>query len=66
MKGVIQYKGYVASIQFSDREKVFYGKINGIEDLVNFEGATKGELNNAFIEAVDDYIDTCKQIGRQF
>lgn len=66
MKEILQYKGYTASIQYSDRDKVFYGKINGVEDLVSFEGAIEGELNKAFIEAVDDYLYTCKQIGKQF
>jgi predicted HicB family RNase H-like nuclease len=64
MKEILQHKGYMASIQFSDKDDVFYGKILGIDDLVSFEGASEDELKNSFIEAVDDYVDTCKQIGK--
>lgn len=63
MKEILQYKGYVASCHFSAADKVFYGKINGIDDLVSFEGASEDELKNSFIEAVDDYVDACKQIA---
>ena len=66
MKEVLQYKGYVASIQFSNKDEVFYGKILGVGDLVSFEGSSEAELKSSFIEAVDDYLETCKQIGKQF
>jgi predicted HicB family RNase H-like nuclease len=65
MKDILQYMGYVASIQFSDKDGLFYGKVLDIGDLVSFEGASEDELKNSFIEAVDDYVDTCKQIGKR-
>ncbi len=34
----------------------FFGKIEGIDGLVNFEGESVAELTNAFHEAVDDYL----------
>jgi predicted HicB family RNase H-like nuclease len=65
MKESLQYKGYVASIHFSTADKVFYGELLGIDDLVSFEGMSEEELKRSFIEAVDDYLEMCKQIGRQ-
>lgn len=52
----LTYKGYVGSVSFSEKDKVFFGKIEGINGLVNFEGESVKELTEAFHEAVDDYL----------
>jgi predicted HicB family RNase H-like nuclease len=65
MKEILHYKGYTASVHFSVTDGVFYGKIVGIDDLVSFEGASEEGLKGSFIEAVDDYIETCKQIVKK-
>jgi predicted HicB family RNase H-like nuclease len=44
---------------------VFYGKLLGIDDLVNFGGASVKELKKAFYESVDDYLETCKELGKE-
>ncbi len=65
MNDILQYKGYYASLHFSSEDDVFYGKILGIDDLVNFEGASVKELKKSFHEAVDDYLETCEQLGKE-
>ncbi len=65
MNDILQYKGYYASVHFSADDDVFYGKLLGIDDLVNFEGASVKELKKAFHEAVDDYLETCKELGKE-
>lgn len=65
MTDLLKYKDYYASIHFSAEDEVFFGKVLSIEDLINFEGASVKELKKAFHEAVDDYIKTCKQIGKE-
>ena len=57
------YKGYIGSVAFSEKDNVFFGKIEGINGLVNFEGESVKELTNAFHEAVEDYIAYCKDEG---
>lgn len=49
-------KGFIGSVAFSKEDKVFFGKIEGIEGLVNDEGSDIAELEKAFHEAVDDYL----------
>jgi predicted HicB family RNase H-like nuclease len=51
-------------VHFSSEDNAFFGKILGIDDLVNFEGASVKELKKAFHGAVDDYLETCKEIGK--
>lgn len=64
MNDVLQYKNYYASVHFSATDEVFYGKILAINDLVSFEGASVKELKTAFEEALEDYLETCSEIGK--
>lgn len=57
------YKGYLGSVAFSEKDNVFFGKIEGINGLVNFEGGSVRELTEAFHEAVDDYLAYCEDEG---
>ena len=65
MSDILQYKTYLATVHFSAEDEVFYGEIIGINDLVSFEGTTVKELKKAFHEAVDDYIATCEEMGKE-
>ncbi|NSW92204.1 MAG: type II toxin-antitoxin system HicB family antitoxin [Firmicutes bacterium] len=64
MKDVLIYKDYIASIHYSADDEVFFGRIEGIDDLISFEGQSVSELKAAFMEAVEDYIETCKKNGK--
>ena len=55
----LTYKGYIGSVSFSEKDNVFFGKIEGINGLVNFEGESVKELTGAFHNAVDDYLEYC-------
>ena len=59
----LSYKGYLGTVNFSEKDGVFFGKIEGIDGLVNFEGESVLELTNAFHEAVEDYISYCAEEG---
>ena len=65
MNDVLQYKGYYADIHFSAEDEVFFGKIVGVDDLVNFEADSVKGLKKAFGEAVEDYLKTCSELGKQ-
>ena len=60
------YKGYLGSVAFSEKDNVFFGKIEGINGLVNFEGESVKELTEAFHEAVDDYLAYCEDEGKNY
>ena len=57
------YKGYLGTVAFSEKDNVFFGKIEGINGLVNFEGDSVRELTDSFHEAVDDYLAYCHDEG---
>ena len=60
----MEYKGYRGAVRYSAEDRHLHGRILGIEDVVNFEGADVEELEKAFHEAVDDYLALCEKLGR--
>jgi predicted HicB family RNase H-like nuclease len=60
MKDVLTYNGFIGSVHFSADDSVFFGKIEGINDLVTFEGETVKELTEAFHAMVDEHIRDCE------
>lgn len=60
----LTYNGYTATIAYNSDDEVFFGKVIGVNDLIVFEGTSVTELKAGFKEAVDDYLETCKQIGK--
>ena len=65
MNNTIQYKGYVGSVEFSEEDGIFYGKVMGIRSLISYEGESAKELLDDFHGAIDDYLETCKAEGKQ-
>jgi len=65
MKDAMTYKGYIGLVRFSAEDEIFHGKIDAINDLIVFEGESVQALKKAFHEAVDDYVETCREMGRE-
>ena len=61
----MRYKEYVGSVQYNAEDKVFHGRLEFITDLVTFEGTSVDELEAAFVEAVEDYVELCETVGRK-
>lgn len=64
MNNVLEYKGYMARIEYSAQDHVLYGKIEGIKDLVNFESDSADGIEKEFHCAVDDYLELCEELGQ--
>jgi len=64
MKNILRFKDFLATIHFSPEDDCFYGRIEGINDLISFEGRSVRELKKAFREAVEDYLEICRTMGK--
>lgn len=60
MNNTMQYKGYVGSVEFSEADGLFFGKVLGIRALISYEGTSAAELVADFHGAVDDYLSLCE------
>ena len=62
MQDVMEYKDFIGSVRYSAVDDIFFGKLEGIEDLIVFEGDNVKELNSAFNRAVEDYQKQVKKL----
>ena len=65
MDNILKYKDFTGSVHYNAEDRVLHGKIEFITDLVTFEADSVSELEAAFIEAVDDYMELCQLAGKQ-
>lgn len=65
MTNYLKHKNYIGTVEFSAEDSCLYGKVIGITDLVSYEAQSVDELNKAFIEAVEDYLDTCIELNKE-
>ena len=62
---LLHYKGYSARPEYSASDHIFYGTILGISDMVDFQSENAKDLEGEFHKAVDDYLEFCKEIGKE-
>ena len=65
MSNTMEYKGYVGSVEFSEEDGIFFGKVMGLRALLSYEGSTASELVADFRGAVDDYLALCAAEGTE-
>lgn len=63
MKNTISYKGYIGTVEFSDKDNILFGKVLGIPGLISYEGTDVSSLRADFEGAVDDWLDYCRKKG---
>lgn len=63
---MLKYKGYEGVIDDIDAETGWLaGNVIGIQGAITFEGATAAELEKAFRESVDDYLEFCANLAEE-
>jgi predicted HicB family RNase H-like nuclease len=60
----LHYKNYVGSIEFSEKDAVFHGKVIGIKSLISFEGESVSTITIDFHKAIDEYLQFCTDKGK--
>lgn len=59
----MSHKGYVARIEFDERDDIFVGRVLGLRTLISFHGETVQELRQAFVTAVEAFLRDCEEQG---
>ena len=63
MTNILEYKGYIGSIEYSPEDQLICGSLQGISDLVCYHGKNIAEFIADFHLAVDDYLAVCEGEG---
>ena len=63
MKNTMEYKGYVGSVEFSEEDELFFGKVMGVRALISYEGTSAKELVEDFHNSIDNYLILCEEEG---
>ena len=61
----LHYKNYTGSVEFSEEDAVFHGRVIGIKTLISFEGNSVSTITNDFHQAVDEYLEFCTVKGKE-
>ena len=61
----MEYKGYESTIEFDEEAELFHGEILNLRDVVTFEGTSVQELRGAFETSVEDYLELCRESGKE-
>ena len=59
------YKGYKGKVDYDNEAKVFHGEVIGLRDVITFQGKTVEELEKAFKDSIDDYLEWCTKSGEK-
>ena len=60
---MMKYKGYIGHVEYDDEAKLFHGDVVGLRDIITFQGKSVDELEQAFKDSVEDYLEWCKERG---
>lgn len=61
----LTHKGYVGRFDLEPEENMLCGRVIGINDVVTFKGERLADLRQAFEDSVEDYLEFCKELGRE-
>jgi predicted HicB family RNase H-like nuclease len=62
---MMEYKGYIGTVEYDAEAKLFHGDIINTRDVITFQGTTVKEIEDAFKESIEDYLAWCKQEGAE-
>jgi len=62
---MLKYKGYTGHVEFDDEAAIFHGEVLELRDVITFQGKTVSEIEKAFRDSIDDYLEFCRERGEE-
>lgn len=57
-------KCYQGQVNYDEEAKFFHGEVVGLRDAITFQGTSLDELEQAFKDSINEYLDFCKELKR--
>ena len=64
MNKLLKHKNYYGSVEYDIDEGYLYGKVLFINDAIIYDGNSIDELKQSFENAVDEYLELCKELNK--
>lgn len=61
---MLNYKGYTGTVSFDPEAGVLHGEVVDLRDVITFQGTSVEEIEIAFRDSVDDYLEFCSELGQ--
>ena len=62
---MLKHKGYTGYVVYDDEARIFHGEVVGLRAVITFQGTTVEEIEHAFKDSIDDYLEWCKERGKE-
>lgn len=62
---MLKHKGYTGYVVYDDDARIFHGEVCGLKAVITFQGTTVDEIEQAFKDSIDDYIEWCTKRGKE-
>lgn len=62
---MLEHKGYKGRVEFDEEAGLFHGEVVDTRDVITFQGTSVEELERAFRDSVDDYLEFCASRGEE-
>ena len=59
------YRGYTAAVTYDADDRLFFGRVVDLRDVIHVEGRSVEDLEAAMRETVDDYLACCAEQGER-
>jgi len=61
----MKYKGYTGIVTYDEDARIFHGEVVGTLDVITFQGKSVDEIESAFKDSIDDYLEFCSSRNEQ-
>jgi len=62
---MMEYNGYIGQVKYDEEAEIFHGEVVNTCDVITFQGKSVLEIEQAFQDSVQDYLEYCAKLGQQ-
>jgi len=62
---MMDYKGYLATVEYDDEAGIFHGEVVNTRAVITFQGVSVDELHREMAASIEDYLAWCAERGKE-
>jgi predicted HicB family RNase H-like nuclease len=62
---MMEYKGYLATVEYDDEAGIFHGEVVNTRTVITFQGVSVDELHREMAASIEDYLAWCAERGKE-